>query len=300
MHRILLTCGLLLALVSRVLGADVLTLTDGTSHTGDIIKFDDNGLMLHEDGERYTALQWSQLSQDTLKTLAQDPKKAPMAEPFIEPTTLAKQPSASAIQINPVTRLERPANPSVLGGFAGSSVGKVVLVILYLANLYAAFEVALIRNRPLFQVLGLSAVVPVIVPAIFAYLPVVLEKPPEEVPMEGALPEKVAMHGAPTEIEVEAEAIAAAVKQAQAQVFARGKFTFNKRFIETKFAGFVGEPKGDGLKFTMTLKTTKEVFSVERIAQVGAGDALLETKERGQVTVAFTEIQEIKLNPIPA
>jgi len=62
----------------------------------------------------------------------------------------------------------------------------------------------------------------------------------------------------------------------------------------------VGEPKGDGLKFTMTLKTTKEVFSVERIAQVGAGDALLETKERGQVTVAFTEIQEIKLNPIPA
>ena len=48
----------------------------------------------------------------------------------------------------------------------------------------------------------------------------------------------------------------------------------------------------------MTLKTTTEGFTVERIAQTGTSDAILETKERGQVTVPYADIQEIKLTPI--
>jgi hypothetical protein len=85
-------------------------------------------------------------------------------------------------------------------------------------------------------------------------------------------------------------------KKPQPQVFSRGKFTFNKRFIETKFAGFIGEPKGDAKTFTMEIKTLKETIAVECIKQVGATEAILETPN-GQVTVPFADIQEIKLNP---
>ena len=85
-------------------------------------------------------------------------------------------------------------------------------------------------------------------------------------------------------------------KKPQAQVFSRGKFTFNKRFIETKFAGFIGEPKGDAKNFNMEIKTLKETIAVECIKQVGAAEAILETPN-GQLTLAFSDIQEIKLNP---
>ena len=291
----------MLTLAFRLPAAEslTLTLTDGASLTGEIIKSDDNGVMLHGDGDLYTNVEWSRFSQDSLKQLAGNPKLADFVEPFIAPPESAR-PSATAIQINAVNRLERPVAPSFWGGLFGSSVGRVILFLLYLANLYAAFEVALVRNRPLFQVLGLAAVVPVIVPAVFAYLPMVVEVPPEEIPLEGAVPEKVYGQQPQAEVVVESATAAAAPKPAQAQVFARGKFTFNKRFMETKFAGFVGEPKGDGLKFAMSLKTTKEQFSVERIAQLAVAEAIFETRERGQVTVNYSDIQEIQLNPITA
>lgn len=289
-----------LALAIRLPAAESVTLTDGAAFTGEIVKSDDNGIMLHCDGDVYTNLPWSRFSQQTLKDLGQNPKLAGYVEPFIEPTEAQHAPPAE-IKVNPVTRLVRPAHSGVIAGFVTSSVGIVMLVLLYLANLYAGFEVALVRNRPLFQVLGVSAILPVIGPAIYIYLPIVLDKPAVEIvpPGEGGPVEKApGQEGGTADIQVEAVVAASQPKKAEAQVFARGKFTFNKRFVETKFAGFVGEPKGDGLKFTMTLKTTADGFTVERIAQTGAADMMLETKERGQVTVTYADIQEIKLNPI--
>jgi hypothetical protein len=84
------------------------------------------------------------------------------------------------------------------------------------------------------------------------------------------------------------------------QVFARGKFTFNKRFIETKFAGFVGELKGDGKLFVMSIRTTKETFTVNYITQIRASDFILETVEKGAVTVPLADLKEITLTPKPA
>ena len=89
----------------------------------------------------------------------------------------------------------------------------------------------------------------------------------------------------------------AQTKAAEAQVFARGKFTFNKRFVETKFAAFIGEPKGDATQFSMEIKTAQAQFAVERILQVAATDLIIETVQLGQVTLLLTDILEIKLNP---
>jgi hypothetical protein len=301
---------LTVGLVVLAAGAETLTLTDGSSLSGDIIKFDDNGLLLSMPGEVYTNLPWARFSQDSLQQLAQNPKLnsknpkiASLVEPFIEPMESAR-PAKPEITVNPVQRLERPASPALIGGFLHSGLGLFILLVLYLANLYAAFEVAVVRGRPIAQVIGLSAVLPVIGPIIFLSLPIPTEPSPEEIAAgEAAATSAPGAPSAASEVQIgdaswKQPEEAAAVKKPEAQVFARGKFTFNKRFIETKFAGFASvEPAGDAKNFTMEVKTLRESFAVERIAQVGAAEVIFETVLRGQVTVPFGDIQEIKLNP---
>jgi len=276
--------------------AETLTLTDGSSQAGDIVKFDDNGLMLRGAGDAYVNVPWGKLSQESLKQIAQNPKMAALAEPFIAPDE-SQRPAPAEIKINPVKRLERPMNPSLFGGLFGSPVGLFILLVLYAANLYAAFEISIIRARPAVQVMGLSAVLPVIGPVIFLALPMRVTVSAEEREEAAIAAEVLAAQKLPEEIQIVEASWRQEEKKPEVQVFARGKFTFNKRFMETKFAGFIGEPKGDALKFSMEVKTAQAQFAVGRIMQVAATDVIFETTKPAQVTVPLADILEIKLTP---
>jgi len=302
-RKLLFLLSLLLAVAFGAAAAEPLslTLTDGGTVAGDIIKIDDNGLMIRLPGEVYatTNVAWSHLSQDSLKHLVANPKIKPLAEVFIEPDA-SQRPAKAEIQVNPVTRLTQPTNPSLFGGLVGSPVGLFILLVLYGANLFAGYEVAIIRARPAIQVIGLAAVLPVIGPVIFLAMPMKMEAPAAE--NDFAAPAGTAGAAAqrtPEEIQIVEASWRKEEKKPEVQVFARGKFTFNKRFVETKFAGYLGELKGDALKFTMELKTTQAQHAVERIMQVAATEVILET-QNGQVTVPLADIQEIKLTPKPA
>ncbi len=195
--------------------------------------------------------------------------------------------------------IESSRYPSIFGGLVHSLVGWFILLVIYAANLYAAFEIALVRGKPPGIVIGLSAVLPLIGPVYFLTQSIkptpVAEEPAGEAVAPAAPPvsptEEVPLASTTWQSTTEE-------KKPQPQVFARGKFTFNKRFIETKFAGFIGETKGEAKTFTMEIKTLKAVFAVERIMQVGTIEMILETPN-GQVTVPFADIQEITLNPKP-
>ena len=272
-------------------------MADGAAFTGDIVKFDDNGLLLRA-GEVYTNLAWGKFSQESLKQLTANPKIKPLVEVFIEPDP-SLRPAKAEITVNPVTRMERPANPSIFGGLFKSSLGLFILLLLYAANLYAAFEVSVIRGRSALQVMGLSAILPVIGPVIFLAMPIPVEKPPAEEALDPMGTPPPTIKG-PQEIQIGEASWKQEEKKPEAQIFARGKFTFNKRFVETKFAGYLGVPKGDALKHTMELKTSKGQFTVERIAQVEAAEVIFETVQSGQITVPLADILEIKLVPKPA
>jgi hypothetical protein len=276
--------------------AETFSLTDGTTVSGDIVKVDDNGMVLRTAGDSYANLQWQQLSQDSLKQLAANPKVRPLVEPFIEPD-VKQRAGKEEIQINPVKRMERPENPSLFGGFFHAPLGLLLLLAVYLANLYAAYEVSIIRARPAAQVIGLSAVLPFIGPVIFLIMPIKVEPEPLEQPVPVSSQAPASFSKPKEEVQVVEASSRGDVRKAPAQVFARGKFTFNKRFLETKFAGYIGEPKGDALNHTMSVKCGQGEFSVLRIAQVGATDVIFETVESGPVTVSLPDIQEIKLNP---
>ncbi len=305
MRNFLILLSLWLGLTASVFAAETLTLTltDGTSVTGDIVKSDDYAVMIHTAGENYTTttIQWPRFSQDSLKQLAKIPSLQAYVEPFIAPTESAHSQKAE-IQVKTVTRMNRPEHPSIFGGLVHSSVGWFILLVIYAANLYAAFEIALVRGKPPGIVIGLSAVLPLIGPVFFLTQSLkptpVADEPASEAAPAAAPPvspvspaEEVPMASTTWQSNTEE-------KKPQPQVFARGKFTFNKRFIETKFTGFIGELKGEAKTFTMEIKTLKAVFAVERIMQVGTIEMILETPN-GQVTVPFADIQEIKLNPPP-
>jgi hypothetical protein len=303
-RKILFILGLWLGLALAVGRAETLTLTDGSTQAGDIVKFTDNGLLLRTGDNAYTNLPWARFSQASLKQLAANAKIRPLVEPFIEPDE-SQRPPKPEIKVGAVSRLELPANPSVFGGLATSSVGLFILLALYAANLYAAYEVAIIRARPAAQVMGLAAVLPVIGPIIFLSLPTKVEAPPEEAPAPDAAASEapatpVAAQPSAEEIQI-VSASWQASKQPEPQVFARGKFTFNKRFIETKFVAFFGAAQTDEAKdFTMEVKTGKEQIPVVRILQVAITEVVFEVAGRGPVTVPLSDIQEIKLIPKPA
>ena len=205
-----------------------------------------------------------------------------------------------------------PENPSIIGGLFHSSLGLFLLFAIYVANLYAAYEVALVRGKPLAAVLGLSAVLPIVGPVIFLSQkmgPAASEAesaeamPPDGGPAPGSPGASTAAAGAaaPDDIQIVSASWQPSQeeKKLHPQVFAHGELTLNKRFIETKFANYLGEPKGDAMNYTLELKSMKETFLVESIKQVTQTEMILETAH-GQVTVPFSDIMEIKLNPKPA
>lgn len=306
MRKFLIILNLLLAVSTRLFAEETLTQTDGTKVTGDIVKSDDVAVMLHT-GDTYATVPWGQLSQDSLKHLAENPKLTAYAAPFIDPTA-ADMPQAPKVAVHPVTRLKSPdqMHPSILGGMFGSSLGLFILLVVYGANLYAAYEIALVRGRPVPLVMGVSVVLPIVGPIIFLSQQVKTvsldeQLQPEAVPgAEAPVPGGVTSAPGAEDVQVvPAWQASPEEKKPEPQVFSRGKFTFNKRFIETKFAGFVGEPKGEAKTNSMTIKTSKDMIVVECIKQVAATEAILETPN-GQLTLAFGDIQEIILTPKPA
>jgi hypothetical protein len=305
-RKILFIFSLWLGVMTLATGAETLTLTltDGGSVAGEIVKSDDNGVMLHTPGEVYTNIAWGRFSQDALKQLqlsaaaANSKINKAFIEPFIEPTAAEHPPKKEISPIEVKERLKLPEHPSIFSGLIHSSVGLFILLILYGANLFAAYEISIVKARSAGQVMGVAAVLPVIGPVIFLILPMHVEKAPEEELDEaGQAPGDV--QKTPADIQIgEASWKPQEEKKPEPQIYTRGKFTFNKRFVETKFAAFVGAAQGDlAKKFTMEVKTMKEQFTVERIMQIEATEVIFETVQRGQMTVPLSDIMEVKLNP---
>jgi hypothetical protein len=302
-----LLCGWLLTA-----NADTYQLTDGTSINGDVISFNDDGITFHTGDDKYTdRIPWSQFTQDTLKNLAKNPKIAAYAGPFIEIPPPA--PSQVQVTVHDVTRLQLPPKGSVMGGLVTSSIGVILLLLVYAANIYAGYEVAIFRSRPPSLVAGVAAVLPIIGPIIFLSLPTLM--PPTEESMQaemGVPPEAAATANAPADapppegeaapaagLHVAATGWQAATAIPETQVFQRGQFTFNRRFFETKFSSFFGITRhGADKDMVLVIKTPRAQHIVERVTRIAANEAHFEVAAgagRQEVMVPFGEIQEIQL-----
>ncbi|HEX3889634.1 MAG TPA: hypothetical protein VHX90_02185 [Verrucomicrobiae bacterium] len=292
-------CGLLASV-----HADTFSLADGTSLTGDIVRSSDTGLTLRLSDDVYTNVLWTKFSQDGLKQLSANPKIKPFVEPFIE-IPASERPPKPEVKIQDVTRLELPPKQSLIGAMFSSSVGLAVLLLIYGANIYAGFEAAIFRSRPIGLGMGVAAVLPVLGPVILLSLPTVVQAeaaPAESVTESQEQTFNVANVPSKEEIHIVAsswQAPGAAPEVPVAQVFQRGQFTFNRRFFETKFPGFFSVVRRDADKdMVLIVKTMRGEFVVQRIARIAQDDVHFQIAKGDasyEEMVTFAEIQEIQL-----
>jgi len=313
----LLLCGLLCSIAR----ADTFQLNDGSTLTGEIISADENGIRVKTpDGNYSDPVPWGKFSQDDLKKIGkEDAKKAALVAPFIE---VSEEQRIKKTEVpNPVqpTRLKRPPAQSLFGAMLSSTVGLFVIVILYGAIIYAAYEVALYRRRAPGLVCGLAAVpgIGLLSPIIFLWMPPQRRSaeeeeiyqaenaPPVEAPsfIVPGTPEAAPEN--PGGLHISHAAPAGAAGSAggpplpQTQVFQRGAFMFNRRFFETKFSGFFGMVRRDAEKdMIIVIKSARGEYAAERISRITANDLHAQVR-KGQateeVTIPFTEIQEVRL-----
>jgi hypothetical protein len=314
---------LVYGLLAAAAYAETFKLANGETITGELLtaSANDLGVQIKVGEGKYEKVPWANFSQEDLKAFAKVQKLEPLVEPFIEITQEEKL-KKTEVNIKPPPRLERPAAQSLLGALSSSGLGVFVLLLLYAANIYAGYEVSIFRARPTALVCGVSAALPFIGPIIFLSMPTKIAPVEETWETSAATAAATAATDAvnpmagegaehPTGLRLAGTGSADAAKVAQAEggaekpalppttTYQRGQFTFNRRFIETKFPGFFGVVRRDADRdMIMIIKSSRGEYTGQRITRIAANDLHLQV-HRGHATeevmIPFVEIQEIRL-----
>jgi hypothetical protein len=288
------------------------TLTDGTKAEGEPISYTAAGVVLKQsDGTFAPRVGWTNFTQEALKEFAKQPKAKPFVEPYVEvEEPEAEKKPALEIKPKPLKRLERPEAKAGLGSVFSSSLTVVLLLLVWAANIYAGFEIGVLRNYHPVLVAGIAAVAPVLGPVLFLCLPTRIQKSHDELAAEAMAGHMADVqhqvqfqvgHSGGAEQGAEGEVAEAAPEQPKVTVYQRGQTTFNRRFFETKFAGFLkmvpGEAEKDMVMFIRSARGEHVGSRLTRILQneihlqVNKGDATAD------VIIPFADIFEIQIRP---
>jgi hypothetical protein len=291
-------------------------LKDGTVMTGEPVSPDLKGVIIKAEGKLGTRTPWDKFSQESLKELVKDPKCRKFAELLIEVSPDQEQ----EVDIKPKVRPKKPeikikevavpemfaSRPGLFAGFI-SPMGFFILMIIVGANAYAGYEIARYRRRPASLVSGVSIVAPFIGPIVFLCMPTVSDEADKPVSPESTgdstdyknvLDETTGHHAAAAVEEEEVVEDAAPVIPAT-QTFKRGEFTFNRRFVETKFAGFFRLVPAEADKdLLLTVTSQRGNFTGKRIVKTSPNDLVLliaKGDATAEETIPFNEIMEIQI-----
>jgi hypothetical protein len=306
--------------------AATFNLTTGETLVGDLLisSANDVGVQIRLGDGGYKRIPWASFSQDDLKKMVDDPKLQPFVEPFIE-VTLEERLQRTEVRTVPPPRLELPPERSLFAAMFSSGLGIFIILLLYAANLFAAYEVSVYRAQSTALVCGVSAVLPFFGPIIFLAIPTKVKPTTDEQaqvesaagaaatgearPGAAAAPRTTAavddddnpMHPAgaqaPAGLRLAHEE-PAKPKHLPTTTYQRGQFTFNRRFFETRFAGFFGVVRRDAEKdMVLAIKSSRGEFVGNRISRIASNDLHLQVEKGGateEVIIPFNEIQEIR------
>lgn len=287
--------------------AETFQLNNGEMLSGEPISFNPQGLVVKKvDGSFSPRVAWTNFTEATMKELLAMPKAKQFVEPYVE---TEEEPAASkkvALQIKPkpVPRLERPAGPFSWATLLGSPVGLLILGILLAANWYASYEVALFRNYPPMLVCGLSLVAPVAAPVLFLCLPTRLRADTRLVSEVRAEEQAAADREAAPEFVVPMTEEPVPEKAAGSAVpptttFQRGQTTFNRRFFETKLAGFLRVVPTEAEKdMLLHIKCVRGEYTGSRITRIMPNEIYLQVTKNNastDVIIPFAEISTVQI-----
>ena len=263
------------------------------------------------------------------------------AEPIVAEMPVSKRPPAKwNKEIGPP---KLPDSPGLIGGMFGTGIGWLSLFVVYAATIYAGYEVSLYRRRPKNLVMGLAAIplVGIFSPITFLIMPGIKtedetklnsvelaaqqakeghkpeekkgyelgknkNKPASAKPVATAKPGGHAAPAAPAPSPVKAPVAPgapAAAASLEPVVYRRGETNINKRFIETKFAGFFKLAPGPAERdmWLVWLTATGGEYWSKRVVSISQTEIVVNCpQENGgslDQTLQLVEIQEIHLRP---
>jgi hypothetical protein len=283
-------------------------LNNGDVLRGEAVSFNDDGLVVHlEIGGHSPRISWSKLTQETLQQLSKNPQAARFVEPFIDLPPVPKEKKIKKdFKIKQPPRVDRVAKPNFFASFA-TPTGVGILLVLILANVYAAFEIARYRHRPPALVCGASIIFPFIAPAL------ILAMPPAEAeelggggvvePSAAGQTTGKATTGSLAKVPMasglsiaQGEKPAAASAGQAPQSYKRGEFTFNRRFMETKFASFFRIVQSEADKdLVLVVRCPKEDYMAKRISRISSNEMHLQLLRGVEVSVPFADIAKIQV-----
>jgi hypothetical protein len=267
------------------------------------------------DGSLPSRTGWTNFTQEALKEFAKTPQIRRFIEPLLEEEIDEPEGRKSLeITIKTPPRVERPDSKAGLSALFSSGLSVFMLLLMYAGNIYAAFEVAIFKNRPPLLVCGIAAVAPVIGPVIFLCLPRPGVGTVEDI-AEGEMVAEDAAHAVGATAEAAhghaaghhghghpgspPAGTAPAAAQAPPQIYQRGQFTFNRRFFETKLAGFLRMVPSEAEKdMVLHVKSSRGEHAATRIARITPNDVAFQVTKGGasaEVIIPFNEINEVRV-----
>jgi len=289
-------------------GAEFKLIT-GDVYRGELSAADDDGIVVRlETGEFSPRIDWAKLSDETLKALAGNPRAQRFVEPLIEPEVDPAPPAVREIPIRPVAnRITLPETKRGLMASLTTPTGLILLLALFFSNLYAGYQVARFKWRPVALVCGLSAVLPVLGWLIFLVLPRQAAAEVENATETAVAQTSVsAPSSSPSEAPRSGAAAALGLSKSAAggggaadgspKVFKRGETTFNRRFFETQFPSFFRVIATDADRdLVIDISAGKHSVVANRISRISANEVHVKTPTGQEVGVPFTEVSQVTL-----
>jgi len=298
-------------------------LTDGTRVSGDPIHYDETGVSLKTaDGDYPPRIPWGKFTGEALRKLRDDamnPQQRAIVELMLFDDIPSRKAPVPEIHVQPIQPPARPSGHVGVLALFTSPLGRVMLLILYGTNLFAAYEVAIFRNQPWQTVCGLAAI-----PLLGAASPIYfLALPSRPFPQDESAPSGGAAAQAPyaprplssaAPVASEGFALFSArgpaapnpVAAAPAQedlpapvVYQRGDFLFNRRFFETKLAGFFRVVLSEADKeLRIHIKAARGDFVGKRISRITPTELYLQVFKESATAdemIPFAEILEVQI-----
>ncbi len=286
-----------------------LPLLNGSFLEGEPVSFDTRGVVVRLGNGEYAPREaWTNFTQTALKQLAGNPKAKQYVEPYIEEEDEPETPKRAAVELKlkPVPRLDRPSSKT--NSLFGSPLSAMIFFLLYLANIYAGLEVARYRKQPPGLVCGLAAVAPVVGPIIFLSMatrtqfapeePAYAPAPETEIPAEQAAASSADAAAAPAEPGAQAAPPPPAALPPPT-IYRRPHTTFNRRFFETKLAGFLRVVPSEAEKdMVLCISSARGNYVGQRIIRIMPNELMLLVKKgeaSSDVLIPFNEVNEVQV-----
>ncbi len=293
---------LFLCLAGLRLPAPDFKMADGAVITGVLVAPNDDGAVIRRaSGGLTSRMGWDRFAQDTLRELAKTPELKEVVEAFIDAAEPGPEEERPEIVVkDPPGKVARPTRAPGLISSLSTPAGLFILLIFFLANLYAAYEVSVFRNYPAAAVVGSSVILPILGPILFFCMPTRVRSD-VELESQFEAPQEVANTGAQ---ELSAAGLAGsglsltAGKAASGPVVAHATYKasdteFNRAFFERTFPLFFRVTRSESEATVMAVRSSKGEVVATRVSRISSNEIGLITQKGHEIQLRFADISEV-------